>query len=138
MKTVYNNYYYNSRNELGLIYITEFQVIEKCNEHIKEAAFAEYPFGQNNFGLLNEIYFNKKEEAEHFYKRSSEHQFSLAPYNLGHQREKEGKREESIEYYKLASANEDSPLIFHQNLKNFKFHQNCKVSKKESSIASTI
>ena len=53
--------------------------IKKAEDNIKESAFAEYPFGQNNFGLYNEIYLN----AEYMYNKSSKHKFSLAEYNLG-------------------------------------------------------
>ena len=113
MKTFYNNYCYHSYNELGLIYITEYQDIKKGIEYIKEAAFAEYPFGQNNLGLLYEFFYNNEENTEYFYKQSSEHQFSLAQFNLGHLKEKKRETEESIKFYELASENEDSPLIFH-------------------------
>ncbi|KAK8836320.1 hypothetical protein M9Y10_039655 [Tritrichomonas musculus] len=125
IKRIYNNYYYHSQNELGLIYLIHYNDIEKATKHIKEAAFGEYPFGQNNFGLTNEIYFNEIENAEYMYKRSSEHNFALAFYNLGHLKEKENEKakqesDEYIEYYKKASETEDCPLIFHEHQHNDK------------------
>ncbi|KAK8883528.1 hypothetical protein M9Y10_042620 [Tritrichomonas musculus] len=107
-----NRYRHRAMNDLGLIYLLDFEDFEKGNEYIKESAFSEYPFGQNNFGLINEIYLGEILKAEHFYERSSEHCFSLAEYNLGYLKEKSGREEESIEYYIKASEYEDKPLIF--------------------------
>ncbi|KAK8865333.1 hypothetical protein M9Y10_010874 [Tritrichomonas musculus] len=114
----FNKYCYRSSNDLGLIYLTFFKDIDKATKYIKEAAFAEYPFAQNNFGLLNELYFNKIYDAQHMYERSSEHHFALAEYNLGHMFEKDNKIEESINFYKKASEDEDVKLIF-QNHKHY-------------------
>ncbi|KAK8896822.1 hypothetical protein M9Y10_014743 [Tritrichomonas musculus] len=126
IKNIYNNYYYHSHNDLGLIYLAIYEDIENATKYIKEAAFGEYPFGQNNFGLLNEIYLNEIGNAEYMYQRSSKHNFSLAFYDLGHLKEKEIQKkaeerkekenqesEEYIEFYKKASDCEDCPLIFH-------------------------
>ncbi|KAK8840589.1 hypothetical protein M9Y10_030800 [Tritrichomonas musculus] len=130
IKNIYNNYYYHSQNDLGLIYLTFYKDIENATKYIKEAAFGEYPFGQNNFGLLNEIYLNEIGNAEYMYQRSSKHNFALAFYNLGHLKEKEIQKnseerkdkekdkdnresEKYIEFYKQASDCEDCPLIFH-------------------------
>lgn len=77
----------------------------KCNAEInlKESAFAEYPFGQNNFGLLNEFYLDKIDNAKYLYERSSKHNFSLEEFNLGRIREKDKNFDESIKYYIHAS-----------------------------------
>ena len=113
IKNIYNNYFYHSYNDLGLIYLTLFDDVEKACHFIKEAAFMEYPFGQNNYAILNEIYLNDIIKAEYMYSKSSKNNFPLADYNLGRLREKNGKLTiESIEYYKKASDNEDSPLMF--------------------------
>ena len=48
-----NNQRFISYNNLGLIYIIVMDDIEKGEEYLKESAFAEYPFGQNN--LINFI-----------------------------------------------------------------------------------
>lgn len=66
-KNIYNNYYSHSQNELGLIYLTYYKDFEKASQYIKEAALSEYPFAQNNFGLLNEIYYNEIGNAEYMY-----------------------------------------------------------------------
>ncbi|KAK8895336.1 hypothetical protein M9Y10_023796 [Tritrichomonas musculus] len=126
IKSIYNNYFYHSHNDLGLIYLTIYEDIENATKYIKESAFGEYPFGQNNFGLLNEIYLNELGNAKYMYQRSSKHNFALAFYNLGHFKEKENQKkteerkekdsqesEEFIKYYKKASDSEDYPLIFH-------------------------
>lgn len=114
----YNYLFYRSLNDLGLIYLTVFDDIEKAIDNIKESAFGEYPFAQNNYGLLYQFYLNNLENAEHFYKRSSKHQFALAEYNLGYLKEQEGKTEEAIEYYIRASEHEDYLLKF-QNVTHY-------------------
>ncbi|KAK8893003.1 hypothetical protein M9Y10_030259 [Tritrichomonas musculus] len=108
-----NNYYYPSFNDLGLIYLTVFQDIEKAEKYIKEAGLNEYPFGQNNFGLMCQLYFNKIGDAEYLYEKASKSHFSLAEYNLGHLYELNGNPEKSIKYYIKASEDEDQPLVFH-------------------------
>lgn len=35
-------------NDIGLICLIIYIDVDKANENVKEAAFAEYPFGQNN------------------------------------------------------------------------------------------
>ncbi|KAK8898292.1 hypothetical protein M9Y10_000572 [Tritrichomonas musculus] len=91
----YNCFYYRSMNDLGLIYLTVLNDIDKAIENIKEAAFGEYPFAQNNYGLLYQFYLNNQENANYFYHRSSKHQFALAEYNLGYLNEKDGKKRRS-------------------------------------------
>lgn len=72
-----------------------------------------YPFCQNNFGLLNELFYEKIENANYIFIRSAKNHFALAEYNLGHLREKAGQIEKSIKYYKRASDDENCPLILH-------------------------
>ena len=112
---LHHTYCYISSNNLGLIYLIVFQDIDKADQYIKEAAFAEYPFGQNNFGLMKQFYFNKDNDAEYMYQRSSKHNFALADYNLAFLYEKTNQSEKAIEYYIKASENEDEPLMFHNN-----------------------
>ena len=127
-KTIYNHYYYQSNNNLGLIYLTIFQDFEKASEYIKEAGLNEYPFGQNNYGLFYQIYYNNIYNAEYFYERASKNNFVLAEYNLGFLNEKKGKLEKSIFYYKKASENEDSQLIY----------RNCKINDKRLELSKTF
>ncbi|KAK8838036.1 Interleukin-1 receptor-associated kinase 4 [Tritrichomonas musculus] len=115
-KTRFNKYRYRSYNDLGLIYITIFQDIEKADCYLKEAAFAEYPFGQNSFGLLNEFYLNQPGNAKYMYKRSSKHNFALAEFNLARIKEKDNKIEKSIKYYSRCSEHEDESLKFHNHI----------------------
>lgn len=70
-----NKYAYISSNDLGLIYLFEFQDIEKANQFIKQSKFGEYPFGQKNHGLLNQFYLNDIEEAKYMYQRASKDKF---------------------------------------------------------------
>ena len=81
---------------------------------LKKSVFAEYPFGQNNFGLINEIYLNKKENVEYVNQKSSRHNFPLAEFNLGQMLESENKKEDSIKYFVLASEHEEEPLIYRE------------------------
>ena len=113
---IYNKYCYRSSNEIGLIYITLFQDIEKANIYLSKSAFGEYPYAQNNYGLMNQFYNNKIEDAKYLYERSSRHHFAIAEYNLGYIKEKDAKIEDAIEYYIKASEHEDEPLMFQNNL----------------------
>mgnify|MGYP001070732352 CR=1 FL=1 len=107
-----NSFRYHAFNDLGLIYLIELNDIENAGKNLKEAAFAEFPFGQNNFGLFNQIYLNDLNMAQHMYQRSLRHKFALAEYNLGYLKEKENNINESINLYSQASEHEDEPFIF--------------------------
>lgn len=97
---------------MGLIYLFEFQDIEKANQFIKQSKLGEYPFGQKNYGLLNQFYLNNIEEAKYMYQRASKNKFALSEYNQGYILENEGKIEESIQFYIRAIELKDEPLIF--------------------------
>ena len=86
--------------------------MEKAEKYIKESAFNEFPFGQNNFGLFNQFYLNKIEYAEYMYERSAKSNFSLAEYNLGYLHEQKNDIKGSIQYYIQASEHEDEELIY--------------------------
>lgn len=118
--SIINEFRYHSYNEVGLIYLIFCDDIDKSIHYIKEAAFAEYPYGQNNYGILFQFYLNNISNAKHMYERSSEHNFSLAEFNLGYIYEKENKINESINYYKKASKHYDLPIIFRNNQYNDK------------------
>lgn len=107
-----NKYRYRSFNDLGLIYIVFYKDVESATEYIKASAFSEYPFGQNNFGVLSQFYLNSIENAKYMYERASKHNFAPAEYNLGHLFESQGLVKESIENYIKASEDEDQPLVF--------------------------
>ena len=110
--SICNKYHYHSNNDLGLIYLIEFQDFEKAENYIRKGAYGEYPFGQSNLGLL--LFFsNKYQEAEYMFLRASKHNFAIAEYNLGYLYEINNKREESIQMYIKASIDEDEPFIFH-------------------------
>ena len=109
---LYNKYFYHSNNDLGLIYLIEFQDIEKADKYIKEAAYGEYPFGQNNLGLLNYFYYHNLFHAKYMFQKASKQKFAIAEYNLGFLYEQSNIIEESIEMYKKASNDEDEPFIF--------------------------
>ena len=98
-----------------MIYLTILQDKEKANEFIKKAGLNEYPYGQNNYGLLNQFFLNNINDAEYFYQKAAKNKFALAEYNLGFLSETNGKINESIEFYLKASEYENEPLIFHNN-----------------------
>ena len=106
------NLIYVSYNDLGLIYITVYEDVNNAIKYIKEAAFAEYPFGQNNYGLLIQFYFNKIENAKLMYEKSATHNFALAEFNLGHLYEMNNNIKKAIDYFKRSSEHEDEELIF--------------------------
>ena len=107
-----NKYDDRARNDLGLLYLLDLNDNKKGIEYITKGAMNEYPYAQNNYGLLNQFYFNDIKNAEYFFERSSKHHFALSEYNIGHIKENKGSIEESIQHYIKASEDEDSPLIF--------------------------
>ena len=107
-----NKYRYRSFNDLGLIYIIFYKDAESATKYIKASAFGEYPFGQNNFGVLSQFYLSSIENAKYMYERGSKQNFAPAEYNLGHLFESQGLVKESIENYIKASEDEDQPLVF--------------------------
>ncbi|KAK8835009.1 hypothetical protein M9Y10_020614 [Tritrichomonas musculus] len=119
---LFNEYRYPAYNDLGLIYLIEYKNVDESKRFIKISAFSEYPFGQNNFGLLWQFYSNNDKyaevEADHMYARASEKYFALSEYNRGYLKEKENNIKESIKFYKLASDHEKVKLIF-RNIVHF-------------------
>ena len=111
-KYFYNPFCYCALNDLGLINLISFCDNEKAIKLIKEAAFNEFPFAQNNLGLLFQYYLNDIGNAEYMYGRSSRNNFAIAEFNLGHLKEINSKIEESIEIFKKASNDLDHCLIF--------------------------
>ncbi|KAK8849286.1 hypothetical protein M9Y10_018655 [Tritrichomonas musculus] len=109
----YNEYLYYACNNLGLIYLTVFEDVEKATFFIREAGFNEYPVGQNNYGLLCQFYLNQIDNARYMYNKASKKKFALSDFNLGFLLETEGKKDESIQYYRDAIMNENNELIFH-------------------------
>ena len=95
-----------------MIYLIYFNDKEKAEENIKESAFAEYPFGQSNFGLFSQFYLGKIENAKYMFMKSSKHEFSLSEYNLSQIYAKENKTKKSIKYLKRASDHANKSLIF--------------------------
>lgn len=108
----FNRYVYPSFNELGLIYLTVLNDMKKAFEYIKESGLNEFPFGQNNYGLMLQLYQNKISDAEYMFLKSSKKNFALAEYNLGYLYELKGNITKSIEYYIKASNDEFEPLFF--------------------------
>ncbi|KAK8886428.1 hypothetical protein M9Y10_041891 [Tritrichomonas musculus] len=109
--SICNKYHYHSNNDLGLIYLIEFQDSEKAENYIRKGAYGEYPFGQSNLGLL--LFFsNKYQEAEYMFLKASKHNFAIAEYNLGYLYETHNKKEESIQMFIKASIDENEPFIF--------------------------
>ena len=120
LSVVSNKLIYSSYNDLGLIYLITFQDKEKALIYIKKAALAEHPFAQSNFGLINQFYLNEAGNAEYMFKRSSEHKFAIAEYNIGYLKEKEGNIEQAIDYYCSASDHINEKLVFHGLIQNDK------------------
>ena len=112
--------YYPAHNELGLIYLTseKNKNLKLAKDHLNIAAFNEYPFGQNNYGLFNQIYLNNLDMAIRMYERASENNFSLAEYNLGYLLEEKGDIENAYKFYEKSSEHEDQELIFHSVKRN--------------------
>lgn len=133
-KASINTAFYPAFNNLGLLYITYFDDIEKATEFIKKAAYSEYPFGQNNLGIINQFYLNNDEYAKHMYENASQSNFALAEYNLGYLYAKMGDIDKSYEYYKKASMNESKPLTFH----NLKYKEEWLTISKKFIICLTI
>ena len=92
--------------------LTQFASLSWLYDLDEKSAFEEYPFGQNNLGLVYEFYLNSKGDAEYMYERSSKSNFPLSEYNLANLLEKEGNLKESINYYKRASDHENDVLVY--------------------------
>lgn len=123
-----NGNLYIAYNDLGLINLIELRDVEKAVKNIKEAALNEYPFGQNNYGVLLQFYINDIQRSLNFYERSSkEHKFAIADYNLGYYYEMNGDIDQSIQHYSQASENADVQLTFRNRTINDK---RCDLSKK--------
>ena len=96
-----------------MLYLISLNDIEKAEKYLKEAAYSEFPFGQNNLGLLYQFHLKNMNNAIHFFGRSSEHNFSLSFYNLGHYKEKvENDIEKAVEFYLKASEFENEKMNF--------------------------
>ena len=117
LHSIYNKYKYIANNDLGLIYLINFDDIETATQFLKEAGLNEYPHGQNNLGLLYQFYLNNMGNADYMYQRASKNNFALAQFNLGYLNEKNGNDQKAIEFYILASKNENSQLSFHNLIK---------------------
>ncbi|KAK8897482.1 hypothetical protein M9Y10_015436 [Tritrichomonas musculus] len=113
-----NDYYYISYNNLGLIYLLEKNDLDTGVKYIKEAAFAEYPFGQNNLGLINQFFKGNKKEAKRYFEKALKNtivavKFPLVEYNLGYFYEvEEQNKDEAINHYINALEYENAPLIY--------------------------
>ena len=79
-KLIYNEYYYQSHNALGLIYLTEkqFENQEIAEIHLKEAGLNEYPYGQNSLGLYQQFYLNQIGNAQYLFEKASKSCFALS------------------------------------------------------------
>lgn len=118
-------------NNLGLSYLLEPECrnYEKAVFYIQESALSFYPFGKNNYGLLCEMFSDKeseKERAINFYKKASEKDFVLASFNLGRIYENKKEIEKAIEYFMIASDNEDKPLMFQNEIIYDESYENSK------------
>lgn len=113
-----NSNYYLANNNLGLLYITDFQNLDKAINYIKTAGLSQYSYGQNNYGLLCQYYLDKPVKAEDMYKSSSENHFPLAEFNLGIMQEKNGFIQASLDHYIEALKYKKEPLIFQNKIIN--------------------
>lgn len=116
-KVCHNGSYYIACNDLGLIHLIDNKTEDKeiGINFIKEAAFAEYSYAQNNLGLIYQLFQKEIENAEYLFGRSSKQNFALADFNLAHLYEIKKDEEKAIEYYIKASQDEDQPLLFRSN-----------------------
>lgn len=108
----YNDFCYQSNNNLGLIYIIEEKNWQEGKKFIKESAFNEYPFGHNSYGVILQ-YFNKNDkEAKYFYKKASKKKFILSMFNLARLYESKKKNERSNQLYLELLKYNIEPLCF--------------------------
>lgn len=117
-KILYNQYYYQSNNDLGLIYITEKEHInrEMAEKYLNEAGLNEYPPGQNNLALFNQFYLKKIDKSIYLFEKVSKKHFSLSEFNLGYLYEIDNKTKESLEHYIKASEYESEPIVFRNRI----------------------
>ena len=117
-KTKTNYHFYQSNNNLGLIYITEPNCRNEklAEEYLKIAGLNEYPIGQNNLGLFYQFYLNKINDAIYMFEKSSKNHFSIAEFNLGNYYEINKNIEQAIEHYLLESEYENNQIIFWEQM----------------------
>ena len=115
-----NFFFYPSINNLGLIYLTELGYTDQdlAGKYLQKAGLNEYPFGQNNWGLLNQFFMKNINKAEYFFNKAATiYSFALSEYNLGYIYENVNNDfEEAIKHYKKALEYMNLPLIFHGNV----------------------
>ena len=117
LNNITNEHYYQSNNDVGLIYITEkdYFNINLAEKYLKEAGYNEYPFGQNNLGLYYQYYVNDLAKAEYFYQKASGYRFAISEFNLGHMFEENG-NSEYINHYKKVIEYGNENFVFHNNI----------------------
>lgn len=89
-----------------------------AGKYLQKAGLNEYPFGQNNWGLLNQFFMKNINKAEYFFNKAATiYSFALSEYNLGYIYENVNNDfEEAIKHYKKALEYMNLPLIFHGNV----------------------
>lgn len=122
-----NRGYYPAFNDLGLIYLFQGKR-DLAFKLLKESAYNEYQFAQNNYGLLFDPYLKEDKEIDkesdkfmkdyqetiYYYERAHKVKLSLAEYNYARLLLKNNDKEKAIIFFEYASENENEVLVFHE------------------------
>ena len=117
MKKRYNlfnsSYYYHANNDLGLIYLVEYQQEKLAEKYLSESGYNEYPIGQNSYGIFLQFCCHNENKAKQMFENASElYSLALSEYNLGHLYEKNNEIDKSIKYYIKASEHSNIQLLY--------------------------
>ncbi|KAK8880590.1 hypothetical protein M9Y10_003270 [Tritrichomonas musculus] len=72
-----SSYYYHANNDLGLIYLVEYQQEKLAEKYLSESGYNEYPIGQNSYGIFLQYCCHNENKAKQMFENASE-LYSLA------------------------------------------------------------
>lgn len=105
--------YYIACNDIGLIYLIEYQDEQKAKKYIIESGTNEYPIGQNSYAVLLLYYLNDRKRAKDILEKcSSDNHLILTNFILAHLYEEENNIKDSIKYLKKVCEIPNKQIIF--------------------------
>lgn len=107
-----NEKYYQSYNNLGMIYLFEYDDIETAEKYLSTAGYSEFPYGKNNFGVLKQFFLNDISKAMNMYENAAKYHFSISEFLFGRIFEEKGETSKAMDHYKNILKYEKEPLIY--------------------------
>ncbi|KAK8841799.1 hypothetical protein M9Y10_026748 [Tritrichomonas musculus] len=111
-----NEKYYQSFNNLGLIYLLQYNDLTEAEKYLHEAGYSSiFPYGKNNYGVLNQFYLKNSTETLKMYESASKENFSISEFQIGYINEEKGEFEKAMENYENILKYENEPLNYKNN-----------------------